>query len=167
MYQSAIRNKKKSVNNVKNYILDPDNEEYALCIKLLGNCRIALITNSGNNVIGIIRGNMRKFNKRIIIEAGDIVAISNRDFQENKVDIVHKYNIEQTQCLINNKELSSVLISKYYSNSHKTDKCDDTHIIFDDNNENSKLKKVSNNSSIYVELNISSDSDNSDDIDDI
>jgi hypothetical protein len=54
MYQSAIRNKKKSVNIVNNYILDSDNEEYALCIKLLGNCRIALITNSGNDVIGII-----------------------------------------------------------------------------------------------------------------
>ena len=164
MYQSAIRNKKKSVNIVKNYILDSENEEYALCIKLLGNCRIALITNSGKDVIGIIRGNMRKFNKRIIIEVGDIVAISNRDFQANKVDIVHKYNIEQTQHLINNKELSDVLINKYYSNSHKTDKCDDTHIIFDDNNENSKSEKVSNNTNIYVELDISSDSDNPDDI---
>jgi prolyl-tRNA synthetase len=106
---------------------------------------------------------MRKFNKRIIIEVGDIVAISNRDFQANKVDIVHKYNIEQTQHLINNKELSDVLINKYYSNYHKTDKCDDTHIIFD-NNENSKSEKVSNNTNIYVELNISSDSDNPDDI---
>jgi prolyl-tRNA synthetase len=106
---------------------------------------------------------MRKFNKRIIIEVGDIVAISNRDFQANKVDIVHKYNIEQTQHLINNKELSDVLINKYYSNSHKTDKYDDTHIIFD-NNENSKSEKVSDNTNIYVELNISSDSDNPDDI---
>jgi initiation factor 1A len=164
MYQSAIRNKKKSVNIVKNYILDTDNEEYALCIKLLGNCRIALITNSGNDAIGIIRGNMRKFNKRIIIEVGDIVAISNRDFQVNKVDIVHKYNIEQTQNLINNKELSDVLINKYYSNSHKTDKCDDAHIIFDNNDKNSKSDKVVNNANIYVDLNISSDSDDQDDI---
>ena len=46
---------------------------------------------------------MRKFNKRVLIEVGDIVAISTRDFQSNKVDIVHKYNLEQTQMLINSK----------------------------------------------------------------
>lgn len=77
---------------------------------------------------------MRKFNKRVLIEEGDIVVVSKRDFQSNKVDIVHKYNLEQTQYLINNKELSDVLINEYYKNSHKTDKSDnndDTHIIFD------------------------------------
>ena len=59
---------------------DEEYEEYALSVKLLGNCRVSLITNTGNDVIGIIRGNMRKFNKRVLIEVGDIVAISKRDF---------------------------------------------------------------------------------------
>jgi len=170
MYQTTIRNKKKSTNIVKNYIIDEEHEEYALSVKLLGNCRVSLITNTGNDVIGIIRGNMRKFNKRVLIEVGDIVAISKRDFQSNKVDIVHKYNLEQTQMLINNKVLSDVLINNYYKNSHKTDKCDDTHIIFDKKDEKDADKNT-NSTDTYVEIKFSSESEENDsceeDIDDI
>jgi initiation factor 1A len=165
MYQTTIRNKKKSTNIVKSYLIDEEYEEYALSKKLLGNCRVSLLTNSGEEVIGIIRGNMRKFNKRVLIEVGDIVAVSKRDFQTNKVDIVHKYNLEQTQSLINNKQLSDVLINQYYKNSHKTDKSDDTHIIFDD-----KEEKDENNKTDIENGRVSSDtydSDYSDDIDDI
>ena len=171
MYQTTIRNKKKSTNIVKNYAIDSEFEEYALSKKLLGNCRVSLITNSGNEVIGIIRGNMRKFNKRVLIEEGDIVVVSKRDFQSNKVDIVHKYNLEQTQYLINNKELSDVLINEYYKNSHKTDKSDnndDTHIIFD-NKEDEKKFKTTDNNTYQVHISDSYDTDNTDDdnIDDI
>ena len=149
MYQTTIRNKKKSTNIVKNYAIDSEFEEYALSKKLLGNCRVSLITNSGNEVIGIIRGNMRKFNKRVLIEEGDIVVVSKRDF-------------------INTKELSDVLINEYYKNSHKTDKSDnndDTHIIFD-NKEDDKRIKTTDNNTYQVHI---SDSDNTDDdnIDDI
>lgn len=162
MYQTTIRNKKKSTNIVKSYLIDEEYEEYALSKKLLGNCRVSLLTNSGEEVIGIIRGNMRKFNKRVLIEVGDIVAVSKRDFQTNKVDIVHKYNLEQTQSLINNKQLSDVLINQYYKNSHKTDKSDDTHIIFDDKEENGD-----NNKGDMENTKVSSDTDDTDDIDDI
>jgi len=166
MYQTTIRNKKKSTNIVKNYAIDSEFEEYALSKKLLGNCRVSLITNSGNEVIGIIRGNMRKFNKRVLIEEGDIVVVSKRDFQSNKVDIVHKYNLEQTQYLINNKELSDVLINEYYKNSHKTDKSEDTHIIFDDKKDDDKNNLNPQRDDNYI--NIISDSDETDDnIDDI
>ena len=59
MYQTSIRNKKKHSNFQKNkesnYILDPLNEEYAFVIKMLGNCRVQLISQSGNKAIGVIR----------------------------------------------------------------------------------------------------------------
>ena len=167
MYQTTIRNKKKSANVAKNYIIDAEFEEYALSKKLLGNCRVSLITNSGDEVIGIIRGNMRKFNKRVLIEVGDIVIVSKRDFQTNKVDIAHKFNLEQTQQLINNKELSDVLINQYYKNSNKSDKSDnneETHIIFD-NKEDDKINSSVDNNTYQVHI---SDSDDTDDgIDDI
>lgn len=163
MYQTTIRNKKKSTNIVKNYLIDEEFEEYALTKKLLGNCRVSLLTNGGDEVIGIIRGNMRKFNKRILIEVGDIVAVSKRDFQTNKVDIVHKYNLDQTQSLINNKQLSDVLINQYYKNYHKTDKFDDTHIIFEDKDDNKEGNLNKNTDDIFI----SNDSNEDDDIDDI
>lgn len=171
MYQTTIRNKKKSTNIAKNYVIDDEFEEYALSKKLLGNCRVSLITNSGDEVIGIIRGNMRKFNKRVLIEVGDIVVVSKRDFQTNKVDIVHKFNLEQTQQLINNKELSDVLINQYYKNSNKSDKSDnndDTHIIFDNKEEDKRNNKTDNNT-YQVHISDSDETDNTDDdnIDDI
>jgi len=166
MYQTTIRNKKKSTNIVKNYVIDEEYEEYALTKKLLGNCRVSLLTNSGNEAIGIIRGNMRKFNKRVLIEEGDIVAISTRDFQTNKVDIVHKYNLEQTQLLISNKQLSDVLINQYYKNSQKTDNSDDAHIIFDKKEENSKYVLANTDDKYIEDINFSSDSDEADEADD-
>ena len=92
MYQTSIRKKKKNfnVNKNNNYEINYDIEEYAVVKKLLGNCRVSLITNSGDEVIGVIRGTLRKFNKRVLIEKGDMVIVSKRDFQANKVDIVHK-----------------------------------------------------------------------------
>ena len=40
---------------------------------------------------------------------------SKRDFQDNKVDIVHKFNREQIQILIKEEKISNVLIN-YYNN---------------------------------------------------
>lgn len=115
MYQASIRDKKKhqKFHNVKtdNYIVNNDCEEYAYVKKNLGNCNLLVITNSGVEAMGVIRGKLRKFNTRIVIEVGDIVVVSKRDYQFNKVDIVHKYNPEQVRILINEGKLSNILIN--------------------------------------------------------
>lgn len=117
MYQTSIRNKKKlsQFNKVanNNYTIDREHEEYAFVIKLLGNCRVLVLCDNGNEAIGVIRGSMRRFNKRVLIETGDIIAVSMREFQNNKVDIVHKYNAEQCKILINTKEISDTLANAY------------------------------------------------------
>lgn len=135
MYQTSIRNKKqkKYLNNSynNNYNLDVNNEEYAIVTKLLGNCRVTLITNSGKECMGIIRGSLRKFSKRVLIEKGDIVVVSIRDYQDNKVDIVHKFNREQIQLLIKEKTLSQTLIN-FYNNKIKFEKSENNIIVDDD-----------------------------------
>lgn len=123
MYQSSIRDKKKfkNFNHQKeiNYNINIEDEEYAYIKKLLGNCRMQVITNSGIEAIGIIRGSLRKFNKRLLIEVGDIVVISKRDYQVSKVDIVHKFNSEQVQHLISENKLSNIILN-FYNSSHST-----------------------------------------------
>jgi translation initiation factor 1A len=137
MYQASIRDKKKhkifNQQRSDNYELNPICEDYAYVKKLLGNCRVLVITNNGVDAIGVIRGTLRKFNKRVIIETGDIVVISKRDYQESKVDIVHKYNTDQVQFLISEKKLSTVL-SNYYNNMHVATESDNKAI--DDGNNN-------------------------------
>jgi initiation factor 1A len=118
MYQTSIRNKKKLTNFNKdkeiNYEINTAYEEYAYVIKLLGNCRARIICNDGTEAIGVIRGSMRKFNKRVLVENGDIVVVSKRDYQKEKVDIVHKFNSEQCQNLIKADLISNTLISFYH-----------------------------------------------------
>jgi len=138
MYQSSIRDKKKHkhFHNYKelNYQINNNEEEYAYVKKLLGNCRIEVITNSGIDAIGVIRGSMRKFNTRVLIEVGDIVVASKRDYQMSKVDIVHKFNNEQVLNLIAEKQLSTIL-SSYYEHSHVCTKNEEKFI----NNDNSYI----------------------------
>ena len=140
MYQASIRDKKKhqKFHNVRvdNYELNSTYEEYAYVKKILGNCRVQVLTNSGTEAIGIIRGTLRKFNNRVIIEAGDIVVVSKRDYQETKVDIVHKYNTDQIQCLISEGKLSKILCNAYnYKTSDTmthTTRDEDNYIDFAD-----------------------------------
>jgi len=159
MYQTSIRNKKKNsqFNKVSNnnYIIDKEYELYAYVIKLLGNCRVLVLCDNGNEAIGVIRGSMRRFNKRVLIEAGDIIVVSTREYQDNKVDIVHKYNAEQCKILINSKELSYTLINTYnkVSNSsiNNINDVNDDSIIFEDVSiEDTKKQNIDYNNSIYV-----------------
>jgi translation initiation factor 1A len=157
MYQTSIRNKKKKsqFNKVSNnnYNIDSEYEVYAYVIKLLGNCRVLVLCDNGNEAIGVIRGSMRRFNKRVLIEPGDIIAVSIRDYQSGKVDIVHKYNAEQCKILIINKEISDTLINAYNrANIHTISSVNDANIIFDDapEKENKKKKDDDYNNAIYV-----------------
>jgi len=151
MYQTSIRNKKKSSNFNKvannNYVINKDYEVFAFVMKVLGNCRVLVLCDNGTEAIGVIRGSMRRFNKRVLIENGDIVAVSMRDFQDNKVDIVHKYNAEQCKVLISNNEISDTLINAYNKVSIATyHNKNDTDILFDDNE--GSVSGVSNESGV-------------------
>jgi translation initiation factor 1A len=157
MYQTSIRNKKKKsqFNKVSNnnYNINSEYEVYAYVIKLLGNCRVLVLCDNGNEAIGVIRGSMRRFNKRVLIEAGDIIAVSIRDYQTGKVDIVHKYNSEQCKILINNKEISDTLINAYNRvNIYTSKSINDANIIFDDapEEEDKKKNEEDYNNSIYI-----------------
>ncbi len=176
MYQTSIRKKKKNFNTKKNenYEINFEYEEYGLVKKLLGNCRVNLITNSGDEVVGVIRGNMRKYNKRVLIEKGDIVVVSKREFQSNKVDIVHKISLDKYPDILNGDNISNTLKNEYYNSSYTSSTNDkDNHINFggstsDDSDEESYNKvrflNIEDNSSNSSN---SSDSEKNVDIDNI
>lgn len=169
-YQASIRNKKNHIkfNQIRddNYPINIDYEEYAYVQKMLGNCRVKIITNSGIEAIGIIRGSLRKFNKRVVIECGDIVIVSKRDYQDNKVDIVHKYNVDQIQSLIINKSLSQSIINNYNNKQHHNDnleRAEDNNSFNYINNENDNftgnINKVGNYNDIYNNMTDDEESD--------
>ena len=73
-------------------------------IKSLGSCRFDLIDPLNKEYLGIVRGNMRK---KIWIKVDDIVIFSYRSFQDNKVDIIHKYRDNEIHKLIEMDQLTS------------------------------------------------------------
>ena len=88
-------------------------QAYSIIEKMLGNGRVSLsyyTRDEDNNLLrnsalGIIRGSMRK---KIWITPEDVVLISIRDFEEGKVDILHKYNSEESKSLIDMKEIPNI-----------------------------------------------------------
>ena len=119
-YQSSIRNKKNNKTFNKNkqlkYDFDEELEEYGFVSKMLGNCRCLVISNSNLDCIGTICGSLRKFNKRILIERGDIVIITKPSEGNNKVIINFKLNTEQISNLTEEFKLNEKIINLYKNN---------------------------------------------------
>jgi len=91
--------KSSQVNGVKNRDV-PHAErgvsEYAWVTKMLGNGRVTVKNADKNERLGIIRGSMRK---RDWISVGDLVLVTLRGFQDDKVDIVFRYNESEVRLL--------------------------------------------------------------------
>lgn len=124
-YQSSIRNKKNNKTFNKNkqlkYELNEEIEEYGFISKMLGNCRCLVISNSHMDCIGTICGSLRKFNKRILIEKGDIVIITKPSAGNTKVIINYKLNSEQISTLISENQLTDRIINLYQNSCSTID----------------------------------------------
>jgi translation initiation factor 1A len=85
-------------------ILREDGQEYAQAGRMLGNGRLEAICFDGKTRLAHIRG---KLLKRVWISTGDIILVTLRDFQDGKVDVVHKYNTDQVRKLKQMGEIPS------------------------------------------------------------
>ena len=56
------------------------------------------------NGFGVIRGAMRK---KVYINLNDVIIVSVRDFEPDKVDVIHKYTNDEVRELIKLKEIPS------------------------------------------------------------
>ena len=98
--------------------LPEDNQEFALVNKLMGNGRATVTFIKQNqhtiNALGIISGKLRKRKQWVI--AGNIVLISIRDFEKEKVDIIHVYKEYEMNELKRKGLLPKELVK--HSNNH-------------------------------------------------
>ena len=114
-----------------------DGQRYAVIIKLLGGCHFKVGYVSENNIdtcyekIGVLCGSMRK---KVFVNLHDLVLISERDFQSDKVDIIHKYQPSEVSSLKKYKELEGMdKLLKGSTNDDDND--DDDNLLFDDEDE--------------------------------
>ena len=102
--KSSKNIKKGKTNEVtnKSVIYKTDMQQYGKITKLLGDRRVMLITPDNSEILGHIQG---KFRKRVWFNVNDIVLFSRRDFQDEKVDIIHKYSEDDIKKLIKELEI--------------------------------------------------------------
>ena len=80
-----------------------DLQEYGKIISLLGDRRMTVKLPDGTDIMGHVRDAMRR--KRVYIKTDDVVLVSRREFQEDKVDIIHKYVDTEVKNLVNYGEV--------------------------------------------------------------
>jgi len=71
-------------------------QEYAQVVRMLGNGRLEAFCFDGKNRLCHIRGKMRK---RVWVNQGDIILLGLRDFQNDKADVILKYNEDEARRL--------------------------------------------------------------------
>lgn len=102
MYKSRIRNAKQRGKNdkIKEIELPDDEQEFAVVERMLGNGRVEVYCNDKKLRVVRIRGSMRKFKSKVIIECSDLVLIARWDFEQDKGDLIHKYAYEEKSYLM-------------------------------------------------------------------
>ena len=135
MYQALIKNgKQRTSTKEKNRAvveLD-DGQEYAIVKDLLGNGRLNVLCEDNKIRMARIRGSMRHYSKKKLIEKGDLIIISKRDFEEGKVDVCHKYNYDESCKLIKDKNFPQFIAKAWKTNEYQKyeDDEDNQNLVF-------------------------------------
>lgn len=87
-----------------------DLQMYGRIERVLGDMRCDVLCKDGLHRICKIRGKMKK---RVWITTGDVVLICLRDFQDDKADIIHKYNADEVKILADQQEFNPEVSSTH------------------------------------------------------
>lgn len=90
------RGKNENELDKRELIFKEDGQEYAQVVRMLGNGRLEAFCFDGTTRLCHIRGKMRK---KVWVSAGDIILLGLRDFQDEKADVIHKYNADEARNL--------------------------------------------------------------------
>lgn len=73
-----------------------DGQEYAQVLRMLGNGRLEAMCMDGVKRLCHIRGKMRK---KVWVNAGDVILVGLRDYQDEKADVILKYMADEARNL--------------------------------------------------------------------
>ena len=105
-----------------------DMEEYAQVSKMLGDRRILAMMPDKSEKLAIIPG---RFRKRCWFKVGDVIMVSYREFEQSKLDVIHKYNDDETRKLAKELEIPDFFLEASMANTVD----DDDGILFEDSEE--------------------------------
>ena len=118
-----------------------EGQKYALVTKLLGNGRVyvSFIKEKVGQIeaLAIIRGTLRK--KKQWVKSGNYILISERDYEKDKVDVIHVYNDGEMNELKKKGLISESLVNLKDNNGNKI--ADDEFNDFIDMNDEPEIDK--------------------------
>nr|XP_061809975.1 eukaryotic translation initiation factor 1A, Y-chromosomal-like [Nerophis lumbriciformis] len=120
------RGKNENESEKRELVFKEDGQEYAQVLKMLGNGRLEALCFDGSKRLCHIRGKLRK---KVWINASDIILVGLRDYQDNKADVILKYNADEARSLKAYGELPE------HAKINETDTFgngDEDEILFDD-----------------------------------
>lgn len=90
------RGKNENESEKRELVFKEDGQEYAQVTKMLGNGRLEALCFDGAKRLCHIRGKLRK---KVWINAGDIILLGLRDYQDGKADVILRYNPDEARSL--------------------------------------------------------------------
>ncbi|EOD49707.1 eukaryotic translation initiation factor 1a [Neofusicoccum parvum] len=90
------RGKNENDREKRELVFKEEGQEYAQVVKMLGNGRLEAQCFDGEKRLAHIRGKMRK---KVWINQGDIILLSLREYQDEKGDVILKYNSDEARSL--------------------------------------------------------------------
>jgi len=122
------RGKNENEAEKRELIFKEDGQEYAQVTKMLGNGRLeALCFTDGKKRLCHIRGKLRK---KVWINQGDVILLGLRDYQDEKADVILKYNTDEARNLKSYGEIPKTV--KVNEAGTFVDEGMDAEIAFDD-----------------------------------
>lgn len=149
MYQSRIRNNKRGRQQKKREFVEiEDGQMYGIVQDLLGNGRVNVFCEDKTVKIARIRGSMRKYSNKVLIEKGDLVLVALRDFHDDKVDLFHKYISEDVAYLMRHDMLPEAILKKLQNgndlmNEDGKDREDANYVLFMADEESAGSRRTS------------------------
>ncbi|KAI7894056.1 eukaryotic translation initiation factor 1A, Y-chromosomal, partial [Mucor mucedo] len=126
--KSRRRGKNDTENDKRELVFKEEGQEYAQVLKMLGNGRVEAQCFDGVKRLALIRGKLRK---KVWINQGDIVLLSLRDFQDEKADVIQRYNPDEARQLKSYGELPDTAKINETDNNFGGEEDDEVEFDFD------------------------------------
>jgi len=147
------KNKKKGI--VKNHgkrvlELKGTMEEYGKVSKALGDKRVLVVLVDGKEVVAHIPGKFTK--KKIWVNIDNVVLVSKREYENNKMDIIHLYEYDEVKKLVKLGEIPETFLHSGTSQIVSENLQEEEGFDIEENSEEeNKPKVVENKKDVYFE----------------
>jgi initiation factor 1A len=112
MYQSRLRQNKHRDARKRELLEPEEGQTFAIVQDMVGNGRLRAFCADKVVRMARIRGSMRKYSGKVIIDRNDLILVAFRDFHDETVDVIHKYKPDEVHYMMRHNMLPENILKK-------------------------------------------------------